>query len=226
MDNYGFSSVYSFLKNNKGIIKVCITVLSIIFFCISVFGIKNDESEMSVAVEKWYEQLPSEHWIKQDNDYTRELEYIFMNFYDEARISVYTVSRLSCEAVGQEGIGGTIVSEILKYNDTQNSDRYQVFDENGKRIKRVIVRQGDTAVVEFCFDDKPLLLDFSKEEYFDELEKSAKDCSIANSIVYSYSENPEVASIYNGLISGNSKGKTTVHFVCNGVNKKLIVSVK
>lgn len=45
-------------------------------------------------------------------------------------------------------------------------------------------------------------------------------------MVYSYVDDTSIAQIYDGKITGISKGKTTLHLFCNGYHFKHNIQVK
>lgn len=208
---------------NYKVLAACgiIAIIGILLLCNKIIKVQTENSNMCLAVQKWYVQLPEEHWIKNEDN-----KYFEQNFFDVQMIELYeqlknyshTLLKFSNVAMSQEGKAGLFFAKAMEVVDSCNEKKYCLKNSEGKTIKNNIrLKVGEDFTVFFYYDEKRLLLDFSEEEYINEISNfEYNDFSLANRIVFSYSDNPEIATIFNGCIMGVSKGKTKIHFACNG----------
>jgi len=213
--------IYWIINNYKVLLKCGIpAIIGVIgiFNALGKIGIENND--MCLAVQKWYVQLPEEHWIKnEDNQYFEQhfFDYQLMNLYEQLKSYSYTFFKISNVAISQEGMSGRFFAKAMEVIDSHNEKKFCLKNIEGKTIKNITLKAGEECIVFFFYDETKMLLDFSEEEYLNEISHfESNNFSLANRIVFSYSDNPEIATIFNGHITGVSKGKTTIHFVCNG----------
>lgn len=188
---------------------------------ISTLGkIETENNNICLAVQKWYAQLPEEHWIKnEDNKYFEQnfFDNQIMDLYEQLKSYSYTFFKLSNVAMSQEGKAGLFFAKAMEVVDYCNEKEYCLKNSEGKTINNIKLKVGEDFTVFFYCGEAKMLLDFSEEEYINEISHfESNTFSLANRIVFSYSDNPEIATIFNGRITGVSRGKTTIHFVCNG----------
>lgn len=196
-------------------------IIGIVLLISKIGKLETENNNMCLAVQKWYNQLPEEHWIKDENN-----KYFRQNFFDDQMIELYeqlksysyTFLKLSNVAMSQEGKAGRFFAKAMETVDSCNQKKYHLKNSEGKTIKSDIkLKVGEDFTVFFYYGETKMLLDFSEEEYINEISHfESNTFSLANRIVFSYSDNPEIATIFNGRITGVSSGRTTIHFACNG----------
>lgn len=80
--------------------------------------------------------------------------------------------------------------------------------------------------VTFYCDEEEMLFDFTMEQYVDEIQSIEKNGELdINTMVFSYVDNPEISTEFNGKIVGFQKGKTKLHLCCNGYDIQYIIKV-
>lgn len=182
--------------------------------------IETENNNMCLAVQRWYVQLPEEHWIKnEDNIYFEQnFFYQIMDIIEQLESYSHTFYKIGIIEMSQEGGAGHFFAKAMEVVDSRNEKEYCLKNSEGKTIKNNIkLKVGEDFTVFFYYDETKMLLDFSEEEYINEISHfESNTFSLANRIVFSYSDNPEIATIFNGRITGVSRGKTTIHFACNG----------
>lgn len=86
---------------------------------------------------------------------------------------------------------------------------------------------GENIELAFYYDEEAMLFDFTKEQYVDEIQYITMDgkLDLANRLIFSYVDEPEIATIFNGEIFGLKKGKTMLHLCCNGYDFQYVIKV-
>lgn len=229
-EKINFKKLIRWINNNWKLLLIFSGILGIPFTCYTLKKYNIENTDICLAVQKWHTQLPEEHWIKnKDNKYFKEdfFEYQLMDSYEQLKSYSHTFFKISNVAISQEGMAGYFFAKAMEEIDSRNKKKFHLKNSEGKTIKKITLKVEEIYTVFFFYDKTEMLLDFSEEEYLDEIShfKSNK-FSLANRIVFSYSDNPEIAVIFNGRITGVSKGKTTIHFACNGYLFSYNVKVK
>lgn len=225
--------ILAWLKENKLTIGIVLTFFSFISLILTLDGWREESVNMIGAVQNWYEQLPEEHWIKDDeNDPfgTKDLE---ASLYDLTNAGVSAgKSILDLAAIGlqeEEDPLSQFLGKTMEYQDERNKNKYILcYSDTNKKVKTIKVGIGEETNVTFYYDDIELLLDFTEEDYQNETARLLKSTtfSIATRIVYSYVDDPTIATIYNGKIVGLQKGRTTLNLYCNGYHFTYTIKVK
>lgn len=198
-------------------------ILALLGVVLSLSKINTNKDNMTLAFRKWYEQLPEWHWIKNSDD----CEYQLIELHDYLKNTAYSLRDISKVSVSQYGQAGEFVSKAMENNDSRNKKKYFLKDSEGKIIKKLKLEVGEDYTVSFFYDETELLLDFSEEEYINEISNTEiNGVTLENKIVCSYSDDPEIATIFDGHIVGISRGKTAIHLACNGYFFSYNVMVK
>lgn len=176
-------------------------IIGIVLLISKIGKLETENNNMCLAVQKWYNQLPEEHWIKDENN-----KYFRQNFFDDQMIELYeqlknysyTFLKLSNVAMSQEGKAGRFFAKAMETVDSRNQKKYHLKNSEGKTIKSDIkLKVGEDFTVFFYYGETKMLLDFSEEEYINEISHfESNTFSLANRIVFSYSDNPEIATIF------------------------------
>ena len=204
-------------------------IIGILSMSFALVKVETENNNMCLAVQKWYVQLPEEHWIKsEDNKYSEQYFFDLMNLHEQLKNNSYKLFKIDKIAMSQEGMAGSFFVKAMELVDARNENKYCLKNSEKETIKNNLKHKvGEDFTVFFYYDEIEMLLDFSEEDYITEISHSkSNSLSLANHIVFSYSDNPEIATIYNGHIKGVSKGKTTIHFVCNGYFFSYKIKVK
>ncbi len=225
--------ILAWLKENKLTIGIILTFFSFVSLMLTLNGLREESANMSGAVQNWYEQLPEEHWLKdEENDPfgTRNLE---ANLFDLIHTGVSGAkSLLDLAVIGLEEEGGPIsqlLGKSMEHQDGKRKNKYILrYSDTNKKVKTIKVGIGEETNVTFYYDDIELLLDFTEEDYQNEIARTLKSTtfSIATRIVYSYVDDPTIATIYNGKIVGLQRGRTTLNLYCNGYHFTYTIKVK
>ena len=199
-----------------------LAVIGIISFMNNCTNIMSETKEQEKVVATWYDQLPDNHWIKQNEEFN--FDYEIMSLINSLKGYAFGAFNLSFEAMSQEdGEIGEILSYALSREVEKDKNEYVLLTNDNKKIgkfSKIKVKQGDDIQLSFLYDNTQMKFDFSKEEYTNDYK------NIMNSFVYSYIENPDIATIYNGKIIGVKKGKTKLCISCGKYLFKYIIQVK
>lgn len=218
------------LMRTKCAIFAMFAIIGLISLFIALGKIKTENDTMCLVVKKWYDQLPEEHWIKkEDNKYINQnfFEYQLIEVYEHLKNDSHALFKLNNVLIGQKGVAGKFCAKAMETVDSFNERKFCLKNSENERLKRVNLKVGEECIVFFYYDDVQMLLDFSEEEYINEISQfEPNGLSLANRIVFSYSDNPEIATIFNGHIIGKSKGSTIIHFACNGYLFSYKIKVK
>ena len=228
LEKNNFNRVIYWVKEKYKILMTwgIIAFVGLVSMTITVHNIKTENDDMCLAVQKWYEQIPDEHWIKNE-DNKNFVEYKLMDIFEQTKNHAHTLYKLSSVAIGQEEKIGQFWEKVMETIDSQNEKKYCLKGSDGKTINNVTLEAGEECIVSFYYDETRMLLDFSEEEYMNEIWPwKNNNVSISNRIAFSYSDNPEIATIFNGHIIGICKGRTTIHFACNGYFFSYKIKVK
>lgn len=217
------------LKANWKSISIVIAILGFISFLITVKDLQDENVIKSEAVSKWYQQLPEDHWIKEkENDLFGT--YDIMDIYQVCIGTSKTSLQLSNVAMQQEdSYMIQFLGKTMEHHDEKNKEKYNLrYNNTGKKVRTIKIKVGESTDVSFYYDDIELLLDYSEEEYNNEIQVEFKIGvpNLANKIVYSYVDDTSIAQIYDGKITGIRKGKATLHLFCNGYHFKHNIQVK
>lgn len=194
------------------------TLYGIISFADNMVKINREQINMCEAVPKWYEQLPEEHWIKSTDTYS----YCFYKLahIEQALISTSSANFKMFIAALEEDESRLIqfIGQGLEYIDSKNQEQYALRYENTKKeLKNIKIEVGEIKKLQFSYANTPYLFDFSLEELAD---------NISTRVVYSYVEDPTIAVIEYGEVSGIQKGETTLHLYTNGYHFEYPIKVK
>lgn len=194
------------------------TLYGIISFADNMVKINREQINMCEAVPKWYEQLPEEHWIKSTDTYS-------YCFYELAHIEQALISTSSANfkmfiAALEEDESRLIqfIGQGLEYIDSKNQEQYALRYEDAEReLRNLKIKIGESKKLQFSYDGTPYLFEFSLKELVN---------NISTKIIYSYIEDPSIAEIKYGEITGVQKGKTTLHIFTNGYHFEYPIKVK
>lgn len=220
--------VKSFWKHKK-ILLVAPMFISTMVLVIMLSVNNNETATMEDAVIKWYEQLPEDHWIKVDDDFND----IFCDIMDiEQGLRSHGKGFLNLfwieMSYNKDYVSRFFAKAMQKKSEEDKSRYYLKYVSTNKNTKKVIrVSAGESVQVAFYCDKEEMLLDFSKEQYVNEIQCIVEDGKpdITNRIVFSYVEHPEIATIFNGKLVGLQKGKTKLHLCCNGYDIQYTIKV-
>lgn len=183
--------------------------------------------EMADALPRWYEQLPQYHWIKQDDDFN-DLFYDLMHI--EHELQTYGQGLLSLNSIGMEqDYAERFLAKVLQKRNENDKRKYHLYyaESDRKIVKTIKVEIDENVELAFYYDEAEMLFDFTKEQYVDEIQCNTEDgkLDLTNRLVFSYVDNPEIVTIFNGEIVGLKKGKTILHLCCNGYDFQYIIRV-
>ena len=186
--------------------------LGVVSFLITVKNLQAENVIKSEAVSKWYQQLPEDHWIKEkENDLFGT--YDIMDIYQICIGTSKTSLQLSNVAMQQEdSYMIQFLGKTMEHNDEKNKKKYNLrYNDTGKKVRTIKIKVGESTDVSFYYDDIELLLDFSEEEYNNEIQVEFKNGvpNLANRIVYSYVDDTSIAQIYDGKITGEKLCNTS-----------------
>ncbi|RKI75800.1 hypothetical protein D7V90_22285 [bacterium 1xD42-87] len=206
-----------------------IIIISFVLFIYKVNANHIETIEMTDAVPRWYEQLPQYHWIKQDDDFN-DLFYDLMHIEHEFR--TYEKGLLNLSLIGMEqskDYAERFLAKVIQKREEEDKRKYHLYyTESNKKIVNVIrVEIGENMELAFYYDEEAMLFDFTKEQYVDEIQCNTENgkLDLTNRLVFSYVDNPEIATIFNGKIVGLQKGKTKLHICCNGYDFQYTIKV-
>lgn len=205
------------IKNHWKSISIVTAFLGFISFILAATVLQDENVIMSEAVSKWYRQLPEDHWIKENENNLFDTDfftYQIMDIYQTCIGTSKTSLQLFNLSLQQED--SYIIQfwgKIMEHQDERNKKKYNLrYNDTGKKVRTIKIKVGDSTEVSFYYDDTELLLDFSEEEYVNEIQVEFKNGvpNLANKVVYSYVDDASIAQIYDGKITGISKGKTYI----------------
>lgn len=211
LENINFRIIGHKIKEYWKMICFISVIIGVISLAIDLIEIKRENDNKYLTFINWYDQLPEEHWLKRNNEYQMMM---IQKCCENAASSFFKIAAVE---IGQEGNVGKIFEKAIKKNDSYIKKKYCFKDSEGKVIKKLRLKVGEDYKVSFFYDETELLLDFSEEEYINEISNlETNSVSLANKIAFSCSDDPKIATIFDGHIVGISKGKTAIHLVCNG----------
>lgn len=192
----------------------------VLTFATDLVKIQEEQINMFEAVPKWYEQLPADHWLKTDSDYGfSDCVYCLTHYHQALYSTGSTEFQMFITSLGQtDSKTLEFIGAGLEKHYERNKEQYRLtYHDAGKNVKLLKLKENESKQLEFFYEDIKFLFDFTKGD----LEQN-----IFYKIVYSYMENPEIARIYDGKITGVQKGETTLHLYCNGCHFEYPVKVK
>lgn len=189
-------------------------VLAVIGFISTVVWYVEKQENMkdeSKLIQIWFEQLPQNHWIK-SNDYSCEKD--LMSIMGISQVYGSGIMDISIKSLSDEM--PYKMGKILQFQYTkqkcEDQKKYKLIGvKNNKEIlpknknftfDKIQLNIGEEKQFMFLYDDQKLLFDCSEEQFYD------TENGILEYLVFSYIRNPNIARIYNGKITGISKGET------------------
>lgn len=226
------SEIIKIVKNiltYKGSLSCTLILISFMLFVYKISANNNETVTTEDAVIRWYEQLPEDHWIKADDDFN-SIFYDLMNIEQGLLVQGKGfIKRSYIEMSQSKDYASRFFAKIMQKEIEDNKKRYHLkYVHTNKNIKKVIrVDAGESVQIGFYCDEEEMLFDFTMEQYVAEIQYIDEDVrlDVTNRIVLSYVDNPEIATVFNGKITGLQKGKTKLHLCCNGYDIQYIVKV-
>lgn len=184
----------------------------VVFAKDSVKKIQDQESMVTL----WYEQLPEDHWLKQEDTFnTRDMDLEMLNFYNFIKGSISPMLDISAASMKQEGgVFGKMINMAYTKEKKKDMSEYILKNRENKTIYRtfhffqldsVKLKVGASDQLSFNKGDIGLLFDCTEENFTEVMYGELR-----NNFVFSYVKNPNIAKIYNGRIVGLKKGKTSL----------------
>lgn len=203
--------VFEVLKEYRQYISLALVIIGFISTVIWYTEKQEDIKDESKLVQIWFEQLPQNHWIK-SNDYLCEKD--LMSIMDTSQVYGSGIMDISIKSLSDEMPYkmGKILQVQYNKQKREEQKKYMLIEvKNSKEIlpknknftfDKIQLDIGEEKQLMFLYDDQKLLFDCSKEQFYD------TENRILKYLVFSYIRNPNIAIIYNGKITGISKGET------------------
>lgn len=216
-----FEKTIIFIKEYRKVIAVMFSIFSVMTLLLTLQNISESQNAKIKALKEWYNQLPEEDWIKQEEDIYDFMEFEIIDLFENLKIRGESIIDLSVAEVGQQNAWGSLIEKSVSVSKEYIKSKYELRDSNGRRVKgKMTVDLNSEEDIFMFYEDKELFLAFSRDDYYNQIS------SLTNKIVFSYSDNPEIVRIYNGRLYGYKKGKTKIHFFTNGYIFTYSVKVK
>lgn len=206
------NDLYSTLKKYKALIGIAIALLGVMSFAVAGLNVVNSIQDAPQEFDNWYDQLPQQHWMKtKKNEYDAFIQLLRTEVTLES--TILPTLNFAGEALKQDVKFGDVLVTMLKREFENSKPKFILNNSSGKNTKKVKISIDETQGFIFNCDGDPVPFDASEKEFFNGVLP-----------VISYIEDPTIAKIVNGEVTGLSKGKTNL-IICIGVYK-LIYPVK
>lgn len=216
-------SLFRTIQSHWKSIAIVLSFVGMISFFYSTSGSLADNQLKNEAVQRWYEQLPQEHWLKRNKDDIYNTSNYTIYLMEILQLGVGTfISGMELQAALLQEHESKVINfmgKTMEVIEGREAGKYALINvHSGEEIRKINVEVANTVIVAFYYEDIELMLDFSEEDFYNEFEPglNGEGISLANRIVYSYVDDPDIVSFYNGIVIGLKKGKTTLHLFCNG----------
>ena len=203
--------IWAFIVEYKAQIAVVLTIWGLFTLITGAQDLfeKADKKEQIIAM--WEEQLPSNHWIKNDTMGVLASSY-------QSLIGIgSTAFDLSALTMGQTGDVGSIMEKVMEVEkDTWKSKYVLRYADTGKKVKTIKLEPGESVSLNFYYEDTLQEFDITEKEWADKY----------NLWVVSCVEDTSVATINDGELTAHSKGKTILYLYCDGEIWEYTIKVK
>ena len=184
-----------------------------------IINIENNNTRINI-INNWKDQLPEEHWINE--------EFGMRNIMD-LQFTMFSFLRLNWDylitTLEEEGEAGEIIAKTLDTQDRIRESKYILrFQDTNKKVKTIKVKEGEQVDLSFYKGKEQLVFDMTEDEFL-----NIKENNLFNDgkeLVITCIDNTEIATIYNGTITGERKGKTKLFVLCDGYYWEYTVKVK
>lgn len=197
---------FSKWKVRISLIMSILTILGVILFAKFSTNTVSSIKEAPSHFTDWHEQLPDTHWIKTNDTYWAEIQMLSLKSFIElsSRLTINQTIETTSQAL--DPISSFIFNIVVEDYKHQLNTLY-LMDLEYKKVKRITLKQGDSNEYFFGENEAILPFDVSEAEFNSGLIP-----------ILSYIEDPEIATINNGVITGKSQGKTNL-IICFGGNQ-------
>ena len=191
-----------FKKNTiKKVLPVILAVCGIVVIIQSIYDTYTEAKKREQIIARWEEQLPEDHWIKNDigkfNTFTQNALGIYASEFDMAT----GIAR-------QTGKVGKNIVKAMKVGKYVWKRKYELrYADTGKKVTGAIkINPGESVRLTFYCGNDIQKFDITEEDFPYSYQLLVLACT----------EDTKIAVIQDGLLTANSQGKTLLQLYCDG----------
>lgn len=199
-----------------GYVSIVLSIIGLIsYFIFAQDSVKKIQDQEGMVIQ-WYDQLPEDHWLKQEDTFnTRDMDLEMLSFYNFIKGSISPMLDISAASMKLEGgMFGKMINMAYTKEKKKDMSEYILKNSENKTIYRtfhffqldsVKLKVGASEQLSFNKGGTELLFDCTEENFAEVMYGELR-----NNFVFSYVKNPNIAKIFNGNIVGLKKGKTSL----------------
>ena len=194
------TTVCRMFKENT-ILKVTTTIITLTVLAVSIQNVYAEAKKKEQIIARWEEQLPEDHWIKNDNG---KLATIYPNVCG----ILATEYDMATSIVGQTGDVGTVMGKVMEAEKGFWKRKYELrYADTGEKVTKTIeMKPGESVSLNFYYDNDIQKYDITEEDFPYSYQLWVLSCT----------EDTKIATIHDGILTANNAGQTLLQIYCDG----------